>query len=67
MNKEKTMEPTISIQIDAEEDGTFSTTMKVTGLESFSQANAASEHMQQLFCGGQVQFADGHRSPPPST
>lgn len=53
-----TTEPTISIRVAAEEDGTFTTHMMMSGLPSFAMANAASEHMQRLFCGGEIQMAD---------
>ena len=53
-----TLHPTISIKVEAEKDGTFTTHMMITGLTSFAMANAASEHMQRLFCGGEIQIAD---------
>jgi len=58
-----TLNPTISIKVDAEEDGTFTAHMMVSGLTSFAMANAASEHMQRLFCGDEIQLAD---MPPPA-
>ncbi|MDO9252578.1 MAG: hypothetical protein Q7U48_13645 [Hydrogenophaga sp.] len=51
--------PTISIGVDKAEDGTFTAQMLVTGLETFSQANAAAEHMRRLFCGDEIDTADG--------
>ncbi len=51
--------PTISIGVDKSEDGTFTAQMIVTGLETFAQANAAAEHMQRLFCGDEIDPADG--------
>ena len=51
-------EPTVSIGVDKAEDGTFTAQMLVTGLETFSQANAAAEHMQRLFCGNEIDTAD---------
>lgn len=51
--------PTISIGVDREADGTFTAKMLVTGLPSFAQAQAAADHMQRLFCGEEIELADG--------
>lgn len=53
---------TISIGVDREADGTFTTKMLVTGLPSFAQAQAAADHMQRLFCGEEIELADGGQS-----
>jgi len=50
---------TVSIGVDKAEDGTFTAQMLVTGIETFAQANAAAEHMQRLFCGDEIDLADG--------
>lgn len=55
-------EPTISIGVFKEEDGTFTTQLSATGLTSYTQAWAAAEHMQRLFCGEEIQLADGGQS-----
>lgn len=52
------MNTTISIKVDAEKDGTFTTHMMVSGLTSFAMANAASDHMQRLFCGEKIELTD---------
>ena len=51
--------PTISVGIDKEQDGTFTTQLWVTGLGSFAEAQAAAEHLQRLFCGEEIDLADG--------
>ena len=54
--------PTISIGIDKESDGMFTVKLLMTGLVSFSQAQVAANYMQGLFCGEEIQLADGGKS-----
>ena len=49
------MSHTISIQIDNQGPNSYTTTMLVSGLASFAQANAAANHMQKLFCGEEIE------------
>ncbi len=46
--------PTFSMQPVRYEDGTWGVTVQVTGLTSEQQAEAAMQHMQNLFCGAQI-------------
>lgn len=55
-------EPTISIGVFKEEDGTFTTKLFVTGFTSDVQALAVADHMQRMFCGEEIQLADGGQS-----
>lgn len=50
--------PTISVGIDKEQDGTYTTQLWVTGLRSFAEAQAAADHLQRLFCGEEIDPAD---------
>lgn len=45
--------PTFSMQPVRYEDGSWGVTVRITGLTSEQQAEAAMTHMQKLFCGAE--------------
>lgn len=47
------LEPVVTLKWDAEEDGTYTAQMTVSGLRCEQQAVAAVAHMQRLFCGNE--------------
>jgi hypothetical protein len=49
---------TITLRTEQMPDGTWCAHMIVTSLASESMANAAMKHMEQLFCGHQINPAD---------
>ena len=46
--------PTFSMQPVKYEDGSWGVSVQLTGLVSEQQAEAAMQHMQNLFCGAQI-------------
>lgn len=46
--------PTITMRPVSYDDGTHGVELVVTGLASEQQALAAMQHMQRMFCGGEI-------------
>ena len=52
------LEPVVSLVFNKMDDGTYTATMTLSGLPSEQVAQAALDHMQQLFCGQEMEPND---------
>ena len=57
--QEHRLEPIASLGYERAEGGTYRATLTVSGLTSERQAQVAVAHMQRLFCGAEMETADG--------
>lgn len=55
MTDKTAFQPIIGLVHTKSDDGTYTATMTVSGLQTEEQAVAALDHMEHLFCGAEVQ------------